>query len=178
MNKISFSLRSGMEPYSTAMKPAKSWVRSACKYSACMPCSVVTQYPILMEKARCQPSLSSLVQRRNHPVMTSMAYTLFLVSLMPSPVSSWNVDGISSQLYGACPIKEDAQYKTFTKNKKIINIMPLPPKNTNVMLQILCAYLQVMLWKSADKTSPPPESHDITQYGWSYKVGVPIPQIY
>ena len=37
--------------------------------------------------------------------------------------------------------------------------MPLPPKNTNVMLQIICAYLQVMLWKSADKTSPPSESH-------------------
>ena len=34
-----------------------------------------------------------------------------------------------------------------------------------------------MLWKSADKTSPQPESYDITKYGWIYKDGVPVPAV-
>ena len=46
----------------------------------------------IMENVRCQPSLSLLVQRRSHILITSLTYTLFMVSLMPSPVILWNIN--------------------------------------------------------------------------------------
>ena len=60
---------------------------------------------------------------------------------------------------------DDARHKSFTKNKKVIKIMILPPTITNVML-----------WKSARK-SPAHESHDKTKYGWINKDSVPVPVI-
>ena len=47
-----------------------------------------------------------------------------------------------------------------------IKIMSLPPTTTNIMLG-----------KSANKTSPPPESHDITKYKWTNKDSAPVPVI-
>ena len=44
------------------------------------------------------------------------------------------------------------------------------------MLHVL-AHLQVMLWKSADQPRPPPESEDITKFGWVYKDGIPMPAV-
>ena len=41
--------------------------------------------------------------------------------------------------------------------------MFLPPATTNIMLG-----------KSANKTSPPPESHDITKYKWTNKYSAPV----
>ena len=40
------------------------------------------------------------------------------------------------------------------------------PTSTNLLLHILRAHLQVMLWKGADQHAPPDESADIIQFGW------------
>lgn len=72
---------------------------------------------------------------------------------------------------------EDVRNKLFSKNKKGIKIMSLPPTSSNVLLHTLRAHLQVMLWKSADKLDPPPQAEDITEYGWIYKEGVPVPLV-
>ena len=70
---------------------------------------------------------------------------------------------------------EDARLKMFLKYKKTLKIQNLPPTSTNLMLHALRAHLQVMLWKSADQPGPPPESEDITKFGWSYTDGFPMP---
>ena len=72
---------------------------------------------------------------------------------------------------------EDSRLKMFLKSKKTIKILNLPPTSTNLMLHALRAHLQVMLWKSADQPRPPPESEDITKFGWVYKDGIPMPAV-
>ena len=70
---------------------------------------------------------------------------------------------------------EDARLKMFLKSK--IKIQNLPPTSTNLMLHALRAHLQVMLWISADQPRPPPESEDITMFGWLYDDGIPMPAV-
>ena len=72
---------------------------------------------------------------------------------------------------------EDARLKMFLKYKKTLKIQNLPPIPTNLMLHALRAHLQFMLWKSADQPGPPPESEDITKFGWSYTDGFPMPTV-
>jgi len=49
---------------------------------------------------------------------------------------------------------ENARFKLFTKKKKTTNIMALPPTSANLLLHVLRAHLQVMLWKTADQQAP------------------------
>lgn len=82
-------------------------------------------------------------------------------------------------LYGKPPGTsiESAHFTLFSKRKKIPKVMVLPPASTNLLLHMLRTYLQVMLWKSADKKSPPDEFTDITNCGWEIRDGIPVPAI-
>ena len=46
-----------------------------------------------------------------------------------------------------------------------------------MMLHIMRAHLQVMLWKAADQREPPAETRDITQFGWEVTRGVVMPTV-
>ena len=72
---------------------------------------------------------------------------------------------------------ENARFKLFTKKKKATKIMALPPTSANLLLHVLRAHLQVMLWKAADQQAPPDQSSDITHFGWIIQNDIPIPAI-
>ena len=72
---------------------------------------------------------------------------------------------------------ENARFKLFTKKKKATKIMALPPTSANLLLHVLWAHLQVMLWKAADQQAPPDQSSDITHFGWIIQNDIPIPAI-
>ena len=61
---------------------------------------------------------------------------------------------------------KEARYNFFKKRKKPPCLKYLPPTDQNLLLHVLRAHLQVMLWKSADKARPPDITSDITKYGW------------
>ena len=72
---------------------------------------------------------------------------------------------------------EDARFTLFTKKKKTPKIMALPPTSAKILLHVLRAHLQVMLWKAADQEAPPDESADITHFGWVIQNDIPIPAV-
>ncbi len=72
---------------------------------------------------------------------------------------------------------EDARFTLFTKKKKTPKIMALPPTSANLLLHVLRAHLQVMLWKAADQEAPPDESADITHFGWVIQNDIPVPAV-
>ena len=47
-----------------------------------------------------------------------------------------------------------ARFTMFTKKKKSPKIQALPPTSSNLLLHVLRAHLQVMLWKAADQQDP------------------------
>lgn len=49
----------------------------------------------------------------------------------------------------------------YSRSKKPPHLEKLPPTDANLMLHILHAHLQVMLWKSAGQREPPVEARDI-----------------
>ena len=71
-------------------------------------------------------------------------------------------------LYGQKGAKTmtNARYRIYNRSKKPPQLKELPPIDENLQLHIKRAHLQVMLWKAADKTLPPPQTNDITQFGW------------
>ena len=68
-------------------------------------------------------------------------------------------------LYGQkARLMNNTCYQIYSRSKK-------PPKlktlsDANLMLHILHAHLQVMLWKAAGQREPPAEARDITKFGW------------
>lgn len=60
-------------------------------------------------------------------------------------------------LYGQLPgiSMESARFTLLIKKKKSPTIMILPPTSINLLIRVLRAYLQVMLWKVADQQVPP-----------------------
>jgi len=69
-----------------------------------------------------------------------------------------------------------ARFKLFIK-KKTTKIMALPPISAIILLHVLRAHLQVMLWKAADQQAPPDQSSDITHFGWIIQNDIPIPAV-
>ena len=65
-----------------------------------------------------------------------------------------------------------ARYNIYKKKKTKPNLKSLPPTDLNLIEHILRAHLQVMLWKSANKSEPPEKTQDITKFGWSTKDGI------
>jgi len=55
--------------------------------------------------------------------------------------------------------------------------MALPPTSANLLLHVLRAHLQVMLWKAADQQAPPDQSLDITHFGWIFQNDIPTPTV-
>ena len=60
--------------------------------------------------------------------------------------------------------------------KSLLNLnlklnLTLPSTDDNLMLHILHAHLQVMLWKAAGQGEPPAEARDITTFGWAVANG-------
>ena len=80
-------------------------------------------------------------------------------------------------LYGQLPrvSMECACFTLLTKNKKSPKVIALPPTSSNLLLHVLRAYLQVMLWKMADQQASPEESANITRFGWKIQEGIPVP---
>jgi hypothetical protein len=64
-----------------------------------------------------------------------------------------------------------------TQRKRTPKVMSLPPTSSNLMLHLLRAHLQVMLWKAADQHGQPNEAEDITKFSWEVKNGVVMPVI-
>ena len=58
-----------------------------------------------------------------------------------------------------------------SRSKKPPQLKKLPPTDANLMLHILRAHLQVMLWKAASQGEPPAEFRDITPFGWEVANG-------
>ena len=54
-----------------------------------------------------------------------------------------------------------------------MRIMALPPTDNNLLFHTKRAHHQMILWKAADKQSPP--KVDINQHGWKVKDGIPVP---
>lgn len=71
-------------------------------------------------------------------------------------------------LYGQKKAKSmnSTRYEIYSRSKKPPKLKKLPPTDANLMLHILRAHLQVMLWKSAGQSEPPAEAKDICKFGW------------
>jgi hypothetical protein len=82
-------------------------------------------------------------------------------------------------LYGQPPgtSMESARFILFTKKKKSLKVMALPPTSGNLLQHVLRAHLQVMLWKATGHQAPPDEAADITHFGWEIRDGIPVPVI-
>jgi hypothetical protein len=82
-------------------------------------------------------------------------------------------------LYGQPPgtSMESAHFTLFTKKKKSLKVMTLPPTSANLLQRVLRAHLQVMLWKATGHQAPPDETADITHFGWEIPNGIPVPAI-
>ena len=65
----------------------------------------------------------------------------------------------------------NARYQIYRQRKKTPELKKLPPTDANMMLHIMRAHLQVMLWKAADQREPPAETRDITKFGWEVTKG-------
>ena len=65
---------------------------------------------------------------------------------------------------------ESARFTSYTRNKKSLKVKALPPASPNLLLHVLRAHLQTMLWKVADQQSPPDESMYITEFGWKIRM--------
>ena len=68
-----------------------------------------------------------------------------------------------SALYGQLPetSMEFPRFTLFTRKTKSPKIMALPPTSQHLMLHLLRAHLQVMLWKVAHHQTPPDECSNI-----------------
>ena len=63
----------------------------------------------------------------------------------------------------------EARYNMYKKKKNKPNLKTLPPTDLNLLEHTLRSHLQVMLWKSANKSEPPKITQDITKFGWNTK---------
>lgn len=81
-------------------------------------------------------------------------------------------------LYGQpkCTSMNAARHVIYTKKKaKPPSLKSLPPTDANLLLHMLRAHLQVMLWKAADKQNAP--SVIVTDFGWDLENNMPAPAI-
>ena len=79
-------------------------------------------------------------------------------------------------LYGQpnCSSMNTARYMIYTKKKgKPPLVKSLPPTDKNLLLHMLRAHCQALLWKAADKQNAP--SLCITEFGWEWLNDVPSP---
>ena len=83
-------------------------------------------------------------------------------------------------LYGQKKAKSmnNTRYQIYIRSKKPPKLKKLPPTDANLMLHILRAHLQVMLWKAAGQREPPAEARDISKFGWEVaKEGAVMPAL-
>ena len=71
----------------------------------------------------------------------------------------------------------EAQAHLFTKQKKPPALKKLPPTDANLMLHVLRAHHQMLLWKAADKHDPPQETENIVNFKWNIKGSTVMPAI-
>ncbi|CAL8311163.1 unnamed protein product [Gadus morhua 'NCC'] len=72
----------------------------------------------------------------------------------------------------------NTRYQIYSGSKKLPKLKKLPPTDANLMLHILRAHLQVMLWKAAGQREPPAEARDISKFGWEVaKEGAVMPAL-
>ena len=57
----------------------------------------------------------------------------------------------------------NARCQIYRQRKKPPELKKLPPTDANMMLHIMRAHLQVMLWKATDQREPPAETRDIAR---------------
>ena len=71
--------------------------------------------------------------------------------------------------------QNDVCLKLYTKKGKPPHVKTLPPTDANLLLHILRAHHQTMLWKAADKDDDP--VLNIADFGWEVLNNVPSPVI-
>ena len=86
-----------------------------------------------------------------HAQLQETAYTFFL------------------PLYGqkGCITMNDARAHFYRGHKKPPPLKKLPPTDANLLLHVLRAHLQMLLWKAADQRDPRVEDRDIANFGWN-----------
>ncbi|KAK3098071.1 hypothetical protein FSP39_015885 [Pinctada imbricata] len=72
---------------------------------------------------------------------------------------------------------ESARFNLFRLKKRNPKVSALPPTSANLKQHAMRAHLQVMLWKAANRQGPPIEAMDITNFGWTFEDGFPVPVI-
>ena len=82
-------------------------------------------------------------------------------------------------LYGQtrCSTLNEARVRLFTKQKKPPPLKKLPPTDANLMLHVLRAHHQMLLWKAADQCNPPQETQNIVNFGWNIEGSTVTPAV-
>ncbi|MPC79409.1 hypothetical protein E2C01_073935 [Portunus trituberculatus] len=82
-------------------------------------------------------------------------------------------------LYGQtrCSTMNEARARLFTKQKKPSALKKLPPTDANLMLHVLRAHHQMLLWKAADQRDPSQETENIVNFGWNCEGSTVTPAV-
>ena len=96
-----------------------------------------------------------------HAQLQETAYTFFL------------------PLYGqkGCTTMNDARAHFYRGHKKPPPLKKLLPTDANLLLHVLRAHLQMLLWKAADQRDPPVEARNIANFGWNIEGCVITPAV-
>ena len=109
---------------------------------ACTPCQAVTPSPTVTVKA-------------SQGQLKAITGAFFLALYGQKKTDSLNT----------------AMYKMYMSRNRPPPLKKLPPTDNNLQLYVLRAYLQIMLWKAADKRYPPVDARDIRRFGWDVREG-------
>ena len=80
-------------------------------------------------------------------------------------------DSFFLPLYGqkSCSTMNDTCARLFHSRKKPPPLKKLLLTDVNLLLHVLRAHLQMLLWKAADQHDPPEEAQDIGNFDWTIK---------
>ncbi|KAK2158680.1 hypothetical protein NP493_1763g00044 [Ridgeia piscesae] len=71
----------------------------------------------------------------------------------------------------------DARAHFYRGHKKPPPLKKLPPTDANLLLHVLRAHLQMLLWKAADQRDPRVEARDIANFGWNIEGSAITPAV-
>ena len=71
----------------------------------------------------------------------------------------------------------DARAHFYRGHKKPPPLKKLLPTDANLLLHVLRAHLQMLLWKAADQRDPPVEARNIANFGWNIEGCVITPAV-
>ena len=88
-------------------------------------------------------------------------------------------DSFFLPLYGQtrCSAMNEAHVRLFTRQKKPPALKKLPPTDANLVLHVLRAHHQMLLWKAAAQHDPPQETQTIVNFGWNVEGSTVTPAV-